>query len=240
MNKTIDRIFFALLFTFALAMSSSVIGQGQASQKMICDRAPYGNFNDPNTCGDRTPILTLKVSKGDIALEIVGQVQNVPATPLSNQYGYVSAISGIDSVFSSSTHNEGTALFTFYTEAHTDSVINNGKLRIVDRTGTTTIYFDEAPNGNFNDPNTFRDGRPILTMTLKQQVILDVVEGTFTTVNVNAVNEASSFLIGGDKFQLGGEHDQFRTLINGRTNDTGTPAGFVIAGYIVPIEDDKH
>ena len=214
MNKTIDRIFFALLFTFALAMSSSVMGQGQGAPK-------------------------LKLAKGDIALEIVGQVQNVPMG-LSNQYGYVSAISGIDSVFSSSTHNEGTALFTFYTEAHTDSVINNGKLRIVDRTGTTTIYFDEAPNGNFNDPNTFRDGRPILTMTLKQQVILDVVEGTFTTVNVNAVNEASSFLIGGDKFQLGGEHDQFRTLINGRTNDTGTPAGFVIAGYIVPIEDDKH
>src|SRR5438132_1681226 len=135
MNKTIDGIFFALLFTFALAMSSPVMGQGQASQKMICDRAPYGNFNDPNT---------------------------------------------------------------------------------------------------------IRDGRPIRTMTLKQQVILDVVEGTFTTVNVNAVNEASSFLIGGDKFQLGGEHDQFRTLINGRTNDTGTPAGFDIAGYIVPIEDDKH
>ena len=214
MNKTIDRIFFALLFTFALAMSSSVMGQGQGAPK-------------------------LKLAKGDIALEIVGQVQNVPMG-LSNQYGYVSAISGIDSVFSSSTHNEGTALFTFYTEAHTDSVINNGKLRIVDRTGTTTIYFDEAPNGNFNDPNTFRDGTPILTMTLKQQVILDIVEGTFTTVNVNAVNEASSFLIGGDKFQLGREHDQFKTLINGRTNDTGTPAGFVIAGYVVPIENDRH
>ena len=230
MNKTIDRIFFALLFTFALAMSSSVMGQGQGAQKPPFDEPP-----DPVT-----PILTQNLTKGDIALEIVGQVQNVPATPLSNQYGYVSAINGIDSVFNSSTHNEGTALFTFYTEAHTDSVINNGKLRIVDRTGTTTIYFDEAPNGNFNDPNTFRDGTPILTMTLKQQVILDVVEGTFTTVNVNTVTEANSFLIGGDKFQLGREHDQFKTLINGRTNDTGTPAGFVIAGYIVPSEDDRH
>ena len=136
--------------------------------------------------------------------------------------------------------SQQSALFTFYTEAHTDSVINNGKLRIVDRTGTTTIYFDAAPNGNFNDPNTFRDGTPILTMTLKQQVILDVVEGTFTTVNVNAVIEASSFWISGEKFQLAREHDQFRTLINGRTNDTGTPAGFVIAGYVVPIEDGRR
>ena len=215
MNKTIDRIFFALLFTFALAVSGSVMAQGEGAPK-------------------------LKLDKDGIALEIVGQVQNVPATPLSNQYGYISAINEIDSVFNSSTHNEGTALFTFYTEAHTDSVINNGKLRIVDRTGTTTIYFDAAPNGNFNDPNTFRDGTPILTMTLKQQVILDMVEGTFTTVNVNAVTEASSFWISGEKFQLAREHDRFRTLINGRTNDTGTPAGFVIAGYVVPIEDDRH
>src|SRR5438034_5962450 len=129
MNKTIDNIFFALLFIFALAMSGSVMAQGEGAPK-------------------------LKLDKDGIALEIVGQVQNVPATPLSNQYGYISAINEIDSVFNSSTHNEGTALFTFYTEAHTDSVINNGKLRIVDRTGTTTIYFDEAPNGNFNDPNT--------------------------------------------------------------------------------------
>ena len=214
MNKTIDRIFFALLFAFALTVSSSVMGQGQGAPK-------------------------LKLDKDGIALEIVGQVQNVPMGP-SNQYGYISAINGIDSVFNSSTHNEGTALFTFYTEAHTDSVINNGKLRIVDRTGTTTIHFDTAPNGNFNDPNTFRDGTPILTMTLKQQVILDVVEGTFTTVNVNVVTEASSFWLGGEKLQLARERDQFRTLINGRTNDTGTPAGFVIAGYVVPIEDDRH
>lgn len=211
MNKTSNRIFFTLLFSFALAMS--VMGQDHD---------------------------TPKPAKGGIALEIVGQVLNVPMTPLSNQYGYVSAISGIPSVFSSSTHNEGTALFTFYTEAHTDSVINNGKLRIVDRTGTTTIYFDETPNGNFNDPNTFRDGTPILTMTLRQQVILDLVEGTFTTANVNVVSAASSFWFGGDRLRLGREHDEFRTFINGRTNDTGTPAGFVIAGYVVSIEDDKR
>ena len=181
----------------------------------------------------------LSTPQGDIAFEIVGQVQNIPATPLSNQYGYLSAINGIGNVFSSSTHNETTALFTFFTESHTDSVINNGKLRIVNRTGTTTIYLEEVPNGNFADPNTFRDGTPILEMSLKQQVILDLVENTFTTVNTNTVVLASAFQLGSDAFQLGKDRNQFRTSINGRANDTGTPAQFVIAGYVVPIEDAR-
>jgi len=181
----------------------------------------------------------LSTARGDVALEIIGQVQNIPATPLSNQYGYLSAIDGIQDVFSSTTHNETTALFTFFTEAHTDSVITNGKLRVVNRTGTTTIYLDQAPNGNFADPNTFRDGTPVLTKSLRQQVILDLVENTFTTVNINTVVSASAFQLGGEAFQLGKDRNQFRTSINGRANDTGTSAQFVIAGFVVPIEDAR-
>ena len=181
----------------------------------------------------------IKTPQGDIALELIGQVMNVPMTPTSNQYGYLSSVDGIDSVFTATPHNETTALFTFFTVATTTQVINNGNLRIVDRTGTTTIYLDESPNGNFSDPSTFSDGTPIMTMSLKQQVILDVVENTFTTVNINTVTSASSFSVGDSKFRLGQTGDQFRTYIGGRANTTGTPAGFVIAGYVVPIEKAK-
>jgi hypothetical protein len=79
------------------------------------------------------------------------------------------------------------------------------------------------------------DGTPILTMSLKQQVILDVVENTFTTVNINTVTSASTFAANGKTVRLGNVGHQFRTFISGRANDTGTPAGFVIAGYVVPI-----
>jgi hypothetical protein len=174
-------------------------------------------------------------AKGDIAFELIGQVLNVPMTPNSHQYGYLSFIDGIDSVFAATPHDETTARFTFYTQASTTQVINNGKLRIVDRTGTTTIYLNDVPNGNFALPNTFADGTPILTMSLKQEVILDVVENTFTTVNINTVTSASTFAADGKRVRLGNVGHQFRTFISGRANDTGTPAGFVIAGYVVPI-----
>ena len=177
----------------------------------------------------------INTAKGDIAFELIGQVLNVPMTPNSHQYGYLSLIDGIDSVFAATPHDETTARFTFYTQASTTQVINNGKLRIVDRTGTTTIFLDDVPNGNFAFPDRFADGTPILTMSLKQQVILDVVENTFTTVNINTVTLASTFAADGKMRRLGNVGDQFRTFISGRANDTGTPAGFVIAGYVVPI-----
>jgi hypothetical protein len=177
----------------------------------------------------------IKTPKGAIAFELIGQVFNVPMAPNSHQYGYLSFIDGVDSVFAATPHNEMTARFAFDTRASTTQVIDNGKLRIVDRTGTTTIYLDDVPNGDFAVPGTFADGTPILTMSLKQQVILDLVENTFTTVNTNIVTSASTFAADEKKVRLGEVGDQFRTVIGGRVNDTGTPAGFVIAGYAVPI-----
>jgi len=176
----------------------------------------------------------IQTPPGTIAAELVGQVQNIPMTPTSYQYGYLSAINGIDSIFTTTTHNESSALFTFYTVATTTQVINNGNLRIVDRTGTTTFYLHNTPSGDFSVPSTFAEGVPILTMSLKQQVILDLVENTFTTVNVNTVISAPSFTVNGSRYRLAQNRDQFRTLISGRSNTTGTPANFVIAGYVVP------
>ncbi|HYK87543.1 MAG TPA: hypothetical protein VE398_02150 [Acidobacteriota bacterium] len=169
---------------------------------------------------------------GDVAFEIVGQVRNPTATT-SNQYGYLSNINGLslDQVFSFSPHNESQALFTFFTEAESTQVINNGNLRVVNRTGTTTIYYD-VTHGDFADPDSFRDGTPLLVMSLRQQVILDLVEGTFTATNVNTVVSVEP-IVGVRLAKIG---DQFRTSISGRGNTTGTPAMFVIAGYTVAVD----
>ena len=72
-------------------------------------------------------------------------------------------------------------------------------------------------------------------MSLRQQVILDLVENTFTTVNINTVTAASAFDMNGQQLRLGQVGDQFRTFISGRGNTTGTLADFVMAGYTVPI-----
>ena len=67
---------------------------------------------------------------------------------------------------SSKTPNESTALFTFFTDTTTTQVVNDGPMRVIDRTGTLTIYQDSAPNGSFANRNTFRDGKPLLVADL--------------------------------------------------------------------------
>src|SRR6266404_493827 len=148
---------------------------------------------------------------GGIAFEVVGQVTNFPpAGPgqpaTSQQYGYLSLINGLtaDQIFTTANptlQNETTARFTFFTDAVTERVISNGRLRIVNRIGTTTIYLDETPDGDFNNRDTFRDGTPVLTMAYRQQVILDTGEGspavpgsaTFTVMNLLDVSAVHTF-----------------------------------------------
>jgi hypothetical protein len=176
---------------------------------------------------------------GDIAFEVVGQVSNPSATS-SQQYGYLSLINGLsaEQIFTTATpssQNETTALFTFFTDAVTDRVISNGRLRIINRSGTTIIYYDDSPDGNFADRDTFRNGTPIVTIDYRQQVILDTVEGTFTVVNLNRVISSQAFTLGGERFRLGKARDQFRVFYSGAP-PTGTPANAgVFAGYAVAI-----
>lgn len=177
---------------------------------------------------------------GDIAFEVVGQVTN-PTTATSKQYGYLTLINGLsaDQIFTTADptmQNETTALFTFFTDATTERVIANGRLRIVNRVGTTTIYFDDTPDGTFANRDSFNDGIPILTLDYRQQVILDTGDGTFTVVNLLTVVSTESFEIGGERFRLGKKGDQFRQFYSGAP-PIGTPAlNGVFAGYAVAIE----
>jgi hypothetical protein len=186
-------------------------------------------------------IRPLTTAIGDIAFEVVGQVSNLPPN-ISNQYGYLSLISGLNAeqIFTTAdpaAQNETTALFTFFTDAVTERVIANGRLRIVNRTGRTTIYFDDTPDGNFANPDSFRDGTPIVVMDYRQQVILDTGEsGTFTVMNLLTIVSTESFEIGGKRFQLAKRGDHFRQFYSGAP-PTGTPAlSGVFAGYTVTIE----
>jgi len=186
----------------------------------------------------------LTTPNGDIAFEVVGQVSNLSPAD-SKQYGYLSLIKGLsaDQIFTTAAptmQNESAALFTFFTDATTERVIANGTLRIVNRVGTTTIYFDDTTDGTFTNRDSFRDGVPVLTLNYRQQVILDTGDGgTFTVVNLLTVVSAKSFEIGGERLRLGKARDQFRQFYSGAP-PTGTPAlSGVFAGYAVAIEPTR-
>jgi len=227
-----------------------LIGQVQ-NVPMTQTSNQYGYLSSVNVspASDDEGLHNLTTPFGGIAFEVVGQVTNFAGQPAtSQQYGYLNLINGLssDQIFTPANptlQNETTARFTFFTDAVTERVISNGRLRIVNRIGTTTIYLDETPDGDFSNRDTFRDGTPVVTMAYRQQVILDTGEGisgvagsgTFTVMNLLTVAAVQTFEIGGENYRLGKPRDQFRQFYSGAPTPTTPPNG-VFAGYAVAIE----
>jgi hypothetical protein len=180
-----------------------------------------------------------EVTKGrHVSLEIVGQVQSSapgvsPATSI--QYGYLSNVGGLP-IFEEGPQNESTALLTFYTETTTSRVINNGPIRVINREGTMTIYSDPTGNGSFANPDSFRDGTPVLVAGLRQQVVVDTTTGGFTAQNLNTILSTSPFQGPSGTLRLGRTGDRFRTIISGHVNAPGPPSAYM-AGYTAPVGD---
>jgi len=170
-------------------------------------------------------------------LEFVGQFNNTPTT--SQQFGYVSRIEGLNDTFNGTPQNESTALFTFVTNATTDRVIANGPLRIVNRTGSTTIYLNTPPS-DFSNPASFSQGTPIQVSTYRQQVVLNTLTNAFVTTHMNTVTETHVFWLNGISYRLGHVSETFRTSYSGQGNTPGAvPSGW-FGGNAVGADVPPH
>ncbi len=157
-------------------------------------------------------------------LEFVGQFNNTATT--SQQFGYISRIEGLNDTFNGSPQSEATALFTFVTNATTDRVLANGPLRIVNRTGTTTIYLNTSPS-DFSNPASFSQGTPVQVSNYRQQVVLNTLTNAFSTSHMNTVTETQVFWLNGTSYRLGRVRERFRTSYSGQSNTPGAvPSGW--------------
>ena len=179
----------------------------------------------------------IQVSEGQLLYEIIGQVINFTPTT-STQFGYYTHIKGVDALFAGAPENETTAWFTFFRETTNLRVTANGPLRIISREGTTTVYLNATPAGNFSDPDSFRAGASIQTSTMRQQVIVDTVSQTFTVVNQDTITSNSVFTVNGSTYQIGKVGDVFRTTKNGHLSGP-VPSGY-FAGYSVGAEKSRQ
>jgi len=163
-----------------------------------------------------------------ILWELVGQVINGGASgpSVSVQFGNLlgSSCSAPD------------AALTFYTDATTTRATSNGPLRIIDRTGTTTVRLAPAA-GDFASPETFRAGTVVQTSRLEQQVILDTSTGAFTVLNVNTVSPGGTAPSGWSCPELLRPGARIRTELRGHLNTPGaTPTGW-FGGYSGALGD---
>lgn len=162
-----------------------------------------------------------------IGYEVVGQVLN-PSAQQSLQYGYLNFVRGVDRITTSAGApvSESTALFTFFNDTVTERVINNGPIRVVDRTGTGTIYFGSG-NATFTNPDTFRAGTPVQTFSLRHQVIIDTSTGYFTTTFEITITSAQTFQIDGKQYRLGHRGGAYRLNVSGKLASPGPPSAYI-------------
>jgi hypothetical protein len=168
--------------------------------------------------------ITLPISEEQVIYELIGEFNNNGAA--SQQYGYLSSVTGLSNVFTGTPKDETTALFTFVTNATTFQVVNHGTFRIVDRTGTTTIYLNNGPS-DFANPASFSQGTPIQVSSFRQQVILNTLTNTFVTVHTNTITSVETFTLNGTAYRLGQLGKSFRTNYSGQVNAPGAvPSGW--------------
>jgi hypothetical protein len=176
-----------------------------------------------------------------LLLELVGQLYN-PPPPAATQYGYLSNLAGLETadLFAGSPQNEANARLTFFNDMTTQRAIANGPITVVNRRGTMAIYLDDEPNGDWTDPETFRDGRPVFVAEIEHQVIiLGGVTGTFTATFTGKILGVARFDLGSglEPVQIGSPGQEFKLLVSGMPNTNhpgpGTPGHHVIAGYAV-------
>jgi hypothetical protein len=176
----------------------------------------------------------ISMTEDQNVLEFVGQFNNTPTT--SQQFGYLSRIEGLDETFSGNPQSEATALFTFVTNATTDRVIANGPLRIVNRTGTTTVYLNTPPS-DFTNPASFSQGTPIQVSNYRQQVVLNTLTNSFVTTHMNTITETSPFWLNGKRYRLGRVREVFRTSYSGQSNAPGAAPSGWFGGNAVGASD---
>ncbi len=187
---------------------------------------------------DHPGVKLLQAVEDHVIQELVGQVINATPTT-STQFGYYTFIQGLDTLFAAAPETETTAFLTFYRETENLRVTSNGPLRIISRSGTTTMYWNQAPGATFGNPDSFRAGTPIQTSILRQQVIVDTLTQTFTVVNQETVTATGVFAVNGSQYQLGKVGDTLRTTKNGHLNTPGSsPTGW-FAGYTVGTKESK-
>jgi hypothetical protein len=178
-----------------------------------------------------------EVSAQEIGYEIVGQVLN-PSAQQSLQYGYLNFIKGLDRIATTPgvAVSETTALFTFYNDTATERVINNGPIRVMDRIGKGTIFFDSG-NSDFANPDTFRKGIPVQSFTLRHQVVIDTATGYFSVTFDITITSAKPFEIDGKTYILGRRRGVYRLNVSGKLA-AQTPPSAYIAGVANGINAD--
>lgn len=215
-----------------LRVSAAVAGSGllAAAAPMLPALGTVEPAARPVTAGGRPGVDVIDLVPGEKIFDKVSGVIN-PDPSSSEQYGYFASLKGFDEdeLFRGTPHDETRARFTFFTVANTHTALVESPIIYLWRTGHTTVYENRAA-ASFDDRETFRSGRPIVTSALtNQQAIVQPESGFFRAVNRNKITESRPVRAGRRLVQWGSVGEAYATYILGLTG-TGTSGTWTAIG----------
>ena len=190
-------------------------------------------------CADDHHVVGI-AAQGHKAIEFIARSEQ--DANLVIHFGYLTGISGLpkEALFSDSIiRTEATARFTFFATTKITSRHELGNIITTAAPGTLTIFFNETPGGNFNNPESFTAGVPIATYTLHYHNTLNVQaenEGIASAAADSLQQSADNFTLTGKKRRLGHVGLRQRIEVTGqgtRTQVDPLQAFFLLGGHII-------
>jgi len=121
-----------------------------------------------------------------------------PYTGKALYVGYLVHLSGISSSLFSGSPSESTAYFTFSTDVlQLTPMPSNGNMGLsLVSAGTFNVYYNSAPNGDWNNPSTFSSGKLVATFTRTESLFPAI--GSFGVHNLSeSLQSSQSFIFNG-------------------------------------------
>lgn len=157
-------------------------------------------------------------------------------------YGYVYDIEGVapEELFSDAdavNASEATARFTYYATAELTAraVITDSERAIfpLDSVGEITYYYQASPSASFDDPQSFSQGTPVTSATIRMQDILTVQapnRGLAVGNGELSVSSAEPFTFGAETVRFGqpGKSYRISTMGDAIRTDPVTPESSVL------------
>jgi hypothetical protein len=190
-------------------------------------------------CAEDQPVVGV-AAQGQKVIELIARSEQNDNAVV--HFGYLTGISGLsqEALFSDfNITTELTARFTFFATTKITSRHELGNIITTAAPGKLTIFFNETPGGNFNEPQSFAAGVPIATYTLRYHNTLNVQaqnEGILSAAADLLQESADSFTFSGKKRRLGHVGLKQRIEVAGqgtRTQIDPLQAFFLLGGHII-------
>lgn len=141
-------------------------------------------------------------------------------------YGYFLHLAGIEADLFAGTPGERSAYFTFAAEPFKSSTVSNGSLALaLDPVGDFSVYLQQQPAGDFDDPHSFARGRRIATFRRVSVVVGTTVDGAGgATQPLISSNVFSARLLISEPFEFAGRRYDLRAQIGKGVTQFGTAA----------------